>query len=92
MSGRGIPDRVRRFVSAHIHSVEEMDILLLLRQHRDRDWSADEVAKELRSAPHSASMCARNAGSPPPGSPPTKIFLMPNSLGSRPSLRTYSAR
>lgn len=35
-------------------SVEQLEILLLLRAHRGRDWSAEEIAKELRIAALSA--------------------------------------
>ncbi|WP_236515234.1 hypothetical protein [Sandaracinus amylolyticus] len=34
--------------------MEQLEILLLLRSWRDRDWSPDEVAKELRTATISA--------------------------------------
>ncbi|WP_240481198.1 hypothetical protein [Sandaracinus amylolyticus] len=35
-------------------SVEQLEILLLLRGHAERDWNAEEVAKELRIASISA--------------------------------------
>jgi predicted ArsR family transcriptional regulator len=50
MPGRGIPDHVRRFVAANIDSVGTLEVLLLLRDRHDRDWTADQVARELRSA------------------------------------------
>ena len=36
---------VRRFVAQHIHSAAQLEVLLLLRASRDRDWSVDEVAR-----------------------------------------------
>jgi hypothetical protein len=49
MTGRGIPDHVRRFVAANIDSVGTLEVLLLLRDQRERDWTAGDVARELRS-------------------------------------------
>ena len=55
MAGRGIPDHVRRFVAANIDSVGMLEILLLVRDHRDRGWTAADVARELRSSSDAAS-------------------------------------
>ena len=49
-----LPNGVSRFITHHIHSVEQLEILLLLHQHPERAWSADAVARELRIAPESA--------------------------------------
>jgi hypothetical protein len=49
MTARGIPDHVRRFIAANIDSVGTLEVLLLLRDHREREWTPDEVARELRS-------------------------------------------
>ncbi|UJR81700.1 ArsR family transcriptional regulator [Sandaracinus amylolyticus] len=53
-SQSGIPDDVFRFLVEHIVSVEQLEILLLLRAQAGRDWNAEEVAKELRVAAISA--------------------------------------
>ncbi len=45
----GIPEDVRSFVFQHIASVEQLEILLLLRTRADRAWTAEEVAAELRT-------------------------------------------
>lgn len=51
-----IPDHVRRFIYDHIESVEQVELLLLLRKESGRAWSADELAKELRLNAGSAAM------------------------------------
>ena len=48
-----IPDDVRNFIHRHITSVEQVDILLLLRETASRWWSAPEVARSLRGNPDS---------------------------------------
>jgi hypothetical protein len=43
-----IPQEVRDFISAHIASVEQLEVLLLLRREASRSWTGAEVARELR--------------------------------------------
>lgn len=43
-----IPQEVRDFIHAHIASVEQLEVLLLLRREAARAWSGVEVARELR--------------------------------------------
>lgn len=50
MPDSGIPEAVERFLSAHVRSVEQLDVLLLLRATKDRDWSAAEVSREIGSS------------------------------------------
>lgn len=38
-----------RFILASIDSIGQLEVLLLLRHHADRDWSAPEVGDELRT-------------------------------------------
>jgi hypothetical protein len=54
MAGGGIPDRVVRLVGEHIHSVEQLEVLLLLRRAPEREWTASDVAVELATVPQSA--------------------------------------
>lgn len=54
MSASGLPEDVRRFIIDSVDSVEQLEILLLLHQHRDRAWDAEAVARELRVSPLSA--------------------------------------
>lgn len=50
-----INDELRNFIHAQIHSVEQLEVLLLLRRERSRLFTGDEVARELRVHPASAS-------------------------------------
>jgi hypothetical protein len=54
MSAGGIPHAVRGFVGAHIESVGQLEVLLLLHSRRDEDWTAGAVQRELRVAPEAA--------------------------------------
>ncbi|HUG90377.1 MAG TPA: hypothetical protein VML55_06070 [Planctomycetaceae bacterium] len=45
------PDDVQRLLSEHISSVAQLEVLLLLREQRERAWSAAEVAKALYTTP-----------------------------------------
>lgn len=44
-----IPTAVRDLIHQHIDSVEQLEVLLLLHDHGDRDWSAEDVSQELRT-------------------------------------------
>jgi predicted ArsR family transcriptional regulator len=46
----------RAFVSAYIHSVRQLELLLLLHARRTDRWTPAEVAAELRVAPDWAAM------------------------------------
>ena len=49
-----IPANVRRFVHRYISSVEQLELLLLLRRERERVWTPPAASRELRTAPGSA--------------------------------------
>jgi predicted transcriptional regulator len=49
-----VPAGVRRFIGAEIQSVEQLEVLLLLRAAPDKGWTAKEVARALVSRPESA--------------------------------------
>lgn len=49
-----IPDEVRAFVAQHIDSVEQLEVLLALRENAHRAFSPEEIAGELRIDPRSA--------------------------------------
>jgi hypothetical protein len=51
MSAEEISGPVRQFIIDRISSVAELEVLLLLWQRAGQDWSAQEVAKELRIEP-----------------------------------------
>jgi hypothetical protein len=43
-----IPHNVRVFISEHIHSVLELESLLLFAAAPDRSWTAEQLSRELR--------------------------------------------
>jgi len=43
-----IPQPVRAFIAAHVESVLQLELLLLLHAQAPRPWTADELARELR--------------------------------------------
>jgi AraC-like DNA-binding protein len=49
----GLTDEVHRFLSVYIDSVEELEVLLLVRRSPERSWTAEEMARELYSHPTS---------------------------------------
>jgi hypothetical protein len=50
----GITDEVRSFIMRHIQSVEQLEVLLLLRAAPDKEWTPDDVARALVSQRESA--------------------------------------
>ena len=44
---------LERFIAQHVHSVEQLEVLLLLRNSGEREWTASEVSRALSSHPHS---------------------------------------
>jgi hypothetical protein len=54
VSTSGLSETVKSFIIDHINSVEQLEVLLLLHRHWQKDWSAEEISKELRIDPHSA--------------------------------------
>jgi hypothetical protein len=48
-----IPPKVKRFVDANISSVEQLELLLLLRRTKPRSWTARTASLELRTSPQS---------------------------------------
>lgn len=45
---------LKQFISRHIHSVEQLEILLLLQRTPNRQWRAEEVSKELATSRYAA--------------------------------------
>ncbi|RYZ38940.1 MAG: hypothetical protein EOO71_22010 [Myxococcaceae bacterium] len=54
MTDADLAPRVQRFLTAHIDSIEKLEVLLLLRARTDRVWTAPAVALELRITEASA--------------------------------------
>jgi hypothetical protein len=49
-----IAEDVRRFIHDNINSVEQLEVLLLLRGEPEKKWSAEEVSRRLFTMPASA--------------------------------------
>src|SRR3954454_1316635 len=47
MANDVVPEVIRGFIDENINSVEELETLLLLYNHPDREWSAVDISKEL---------------------------------------------
>jgi hypothetical protein len=43
----GLPGDVRRFLDRYIDSVQQLEVLLLARRAPGRNWSAEDMAREL---------------------------------------------
>jgi hypothetical protein len=78
MSDDGIiSDRLRRFIAQYIHSVAQLEILLLLHTNPSQAWTAAAIARELRVEVSGAAeqlLLLATAGlaqnESPPGAPP----------------------
>ena len=44
-----LPKELRAFIGRHVASLEALEVLLLLFEQRDRDWTAAEINAQLRS-------------------------------------------
>jgi hypothetical protein len=49
-----IPDDVKRFISANISSVALLEVLLLMKNSPARQWSADDIGKQLYTSAETA--------------------------------------
>jgi hypothetical protein len=50
------PEEVRRFILETINSVEQLEVLLLLRREADRDWTAAAVGQAISTSTAAAAM------------------------------------
>lgn len=57
--GGGIPGDVEQLITAHIDSVEKLEILLLLHGEPERVWTASGVSREIRRNPSSVARCLK---------------------------------
>jgi hypothetical protein len=95
-----LPQRVQRFLLSHIDSIEKLEVLLLLRNRGDREWSAGAVAQELRiteaaGADRLADLTSRGMLVSKGGSPPAYSYgpVHPEDLQSITELaETYAER
>ncbi|HYC60110.1 MAG TPA: hypothetical protein VEK79_11155 [Thermoanaerobaculia bacterium] len=51
-----VSEGLRRFLQERLTSLEQIEVVLLLRGDSTRSWTAPEVANELRIAPETAAM------------------------------------
>ncbi|HKO59282.1 MAG TPA: hypothetical protein VJ276_25675 [Thermoanaerobaculia bacterium] len=51
-----VSEPLKAFLEERLTSLEQIDVVMLLRGDRDRSWAAPEVAAALRSAPETAAM------------------------------------
>jgi hypothetical protein len=49
--GEAIAIEVQEFIVEHVHSVFQLEVLLLLHQNTEKDWSIEAVDKELNVGP-----------------------------------------
>jgi DNA-binding IclR family transcriptional regulator len=45
-----IPEAVRKLIADHIDSVEQLEVLILLRSQRGRSWTVEEINDEIKSS------------------------------------------
>jgi hypothetical protein len=50
MAGETLPTSVQQFLSKYVRSLEQLEVLLLLRKSADRSWSSAEVYEVVRSS------------------------------------------
>jgi hypothetical protein len=56
LSNINLSPSVRRFLTEHIDSAEQLDILLLLHKDPDKSWTAMDVSQAIYTVPASATM------------------------------------
>ena len=54
MTDSGLPRHVEQFIAEHINSVEQLEVLLLLRETEGQSWTGATVARKLYIDPGSA--------------------------------------
>jgi hypothetical protein len=43
-----VPEEVRKFIARYVDSIESLEVLLHLQKQAEREWTAGEIASELR--------------------------------------------
>ncbi|HEU4535820.1 MAG TPA: hypothetical protein VFS00_16955 [Polyangiaceae bacterium] len=56
MADQDFPEELRRFVAAHLDTVDQLEVLLLLQRRPAEVWTPQRVSDELRTSPMSAAM------------------------------------
>jgi hypothetical protein len=52
----GVSERLKTFLEQRLSSIDQIDVVMLLRADPARSWTAPEVAAALRTAPEPAAM------------------------------------
>lgn len=75
MTQAGLDEALRHFLMVHVHSFEDLEVLLLARRRKGQKFDADEAAKTLRVDPEltaaalsklvGAELLTEQNGSPP---------------------------
>lgn len=47
-------DTLKQFIAKHINSVEQLEVLLLLKRTAPREWTADQVSQEMTTSRYAA--------------------------------------
>lgn len=78
----GVSESTAAFVRERLGSIEQIEIVLFLRAHQESAWTTAEVAKELGTAPQSATMrlflLASNGIVTPDGGSPARYRYVPS--------------
>lgn len=56
MAYKGISTEIEQFIAAHITTVGQLEALLFLSSHADRQWDAEKLSKTLYCQPETALM------------------------------------
>lgn len=56
MTEHDFPDELKRFVAAHVDTVEQLEVLLLMQSRPAEVWTPRRVSDELRTSPMSAAV------------------------------------
>lgn len=50
-----VSEEIKQFLFSHIDSVEQLEMIVLMRQHKDKSWTARSISDELRTSAASVS-------------------------------------
>ena len=55
MSSQSLSPSLLKFISDCVHSIEQLEILLLLHIHPNKEWTVEDISRDLRNNPQSGS-------------------------------------
>ena len=87
MAGETLPTSVQQFLSKYVRSLEQLEVLLLLRNGADRSWTSAEVYEVVRSSRSSVAerleaFVQHGFFTKENGSPPTFRYAPTGNLGA----------